>query len=61
LNRCGASDIDTVMVDSLKVFDPRRPIREADIGDLPPNIRFRGKKTDFTNVRADARKMNQAI
>jgi hypothetical protein len=25
------SDIDTVMVDSLKVLDPRRPIREADI------------------------------
>jgi hypothetical protein len=25
------SDIDTVVVDSLKVLDPRRPIREADI------------------------------
>ena len=25
------SDIDTVVVDSLKVLDPRRPIREADV------------------------------
>jgi len=25
------SDIDTGVVDSLKVLDPRRPIREADI------------------------------
>jgi hypothetical protein len=28
------SDIDTVVVDSLKVLDPERPIREADIGGL---------------------------
>jgi len=26
------SDIDTAGVDSLKVLDPKRPIREADIG-----------------------------
>ena len=26
------SDVDTVMVDSLKVLDPKWPIREADIG-----------------------------
>jgi hypothetical protein len=26
-----ASDIDTVVVDSLKALDPERPIREADI------------------------------
>ena len=26
------SDIDTVVVDSLKALDPKRPIREADIG-----------------------------
>jgi hypothetical protein len=25
------SDIDTVLVDSLKALDPKRPIREADI------------------------------
>ena len=25
------SDIDTVVVDSLKALDPKRPIREADI------------------------------
>src|SRR5258705_11729316 len=29
-----ASDIDTVVVDSLKALDPKRPIREADIGPL---------------------------
>ncbi len=27
-----ASDIDTAIVDGLKVLDPNRPIREADIG-----------------------------
>ena len=27
-----ASDINTCAVDSLKVLDPKRPIREADIG-----------------------------
>jgi hypothetical protein len=31
------SDIDTaVVVDSLKVLDPKRPIREADIARPPP-------------------------
>jgi hypothetical protein len=29
-----ASDIDTVVVDSLKALDPKWPIREADIGQL---------------------------
>ena len=28
------SDIDTALMDSLKVLDPERPIREADIGKL---------------------------
>ncbi len=28
------SDIDTAVVDSLKVLDPKRPIREADIEPL---------------------------
>jgi len=34
--RVPASDVDTVMVDSLKALDPNRPLREADIpgGDL---------------------------
>src|SRR5882672_3585262 len=27
-----ASDVDTAVVDSLKALDPKRPIREADIG-----------------------------
>jgi len=30
-----ASDIDTAEVDSLKVFDPEWPIREADIASTP--------------------------
>jgi hypothetical protein len=29
------SDIDTAVVDSLKVLDPKRPIREADIAGFP--------------------------
>jgi hypothetical protein len=32
--RALASDLDTVMVDSLKALDLSRPIREADIGGL---------------------------
>src|SRR6202521_126649 len=31
-----ASDIDTVVVDSLKALDPKRPIREADIPSTVP-------------------------
>ena len=33
------SDIDTAVVDSLKVLDPNRPIREADIGQLGCDVR----------------------
>jgi hypothetical protein len=33
------SDIDTVVVDSLKALDPKRPIREADIGQLRCRLR----------------------
>jgi len=36
------SDIDTAVVDSLKVLDLKRPIREADIPAAPANVRFRG-------------------
>jgi hypothetical protein len=32
------SDIDTVVVDSLKVLDPERPIREADIRNVLPLV-----------------------
>ena len=32
------SDIDTVVVDSLKALDPERPIREADIGGRLKNV-----------------------
>jgi hypothetical protein len=32
-----AGDIDTVVVDGLKVLDPKRPIREADVS---PALRF---------------------
>ena len=32
------SDIDTAAVDSLKVLDPNRPIREADIDAAKPPV-----------------------
>jgi len=35
-----ASDIDTAEVDSLKVLDPEWPIREADMRELPRNVRL---------------------
>ena len=38
-----ASDIDTVMVDSLKALDPNRPIREADISACQCDVRFTPK------------------
>ena len=34
------SDIDTAAADSLKVLDPKRPIREADIPRRRPNVRL---------------------
>ena len=34
------SDIDTVVVDSLKALDPKRPIREADIPLRSRHVRF---------------------
>ena len=34
------SDIDTAAADSLKVLDPKRPIREADIALRPRRVRF---------------------
>ena len=38
-----ASDLDTVMVDSLKALDPNRPIREADISTCLRDVRFTPK------------------
>ena len=40
------SDIDTVVVDSLKVLDPKRPIREADIARVSLDVRF-GPEADM--------------
>jgi hypothetical protein len=37
-----ASDIDIAVVDSLKALDPKRPIREADIGVAPRNVKWGG-------------------
>ena len=34
------SDIDTAVVDGLKVLDLKRPIREADISAQSPNVRL---------------------
>ena len=42
------SDIDTAVVDSLKVLDPNRPIREADIGCALPH----GFDADFSLYRS---------
>jgi hypothetical protein len=39
------SDIDTVLVDSLKALDPKRPIREADIDQVAVTNR------DFMSTR----------
>jgi hypothetical protein len=36
------SDIDTAVVDSLKVIDLKWPIREADMRELLINVCFRG-------------------
>ena len=36
------SDIDTAVVVSLKVLDPKRPIREADMPFAPVNVCFEG-------------------
>src|ERR1700688_4272998 len=36
-----ASDIDTALMDSLKVLDPEGPIREADIALTRDNVRVR--------------------
>ena len=44
------SDINTATVDSLKVLDPKRPIREADMSSLrlecPPNSVEKGGSCD---------------
>jgi hypothetical protein len=37
-----ASDIDTALMDSLKVLDPEGPIREADMRWLLRHVGFRG-------------------
>ena len=47
----GLSDIDTAMVvDSLKVLDPKRPIREADIFRAGRHFVFVPKGDNLTNV-----------
>jgi hypothetical protein len=50
-----ASDIDTALVDSLKVLDPKGPIREADMGGRatvwPCSLRRSGDVLDFRSVR----------
>ena len=43
-----ASDIDTALVDSLKVLDPKGPIREADIGRTFLEVRFPGWQELFS-------------
>ena len=52
------SDIDTVVVDSLKALDPERPIREADVG-APSGVDGNGPKrfTDFQRKIAIVRRV----
>jgi hypothetical protein len=46
-----ASDIDTVVVDSLKALDPKRPIREADM----TRMRFCGRLRPKADVHPQER------
>ena len=42
------SDIDTVVMDSLKALDPNRPIREADMGLCAANVHYWGVKRTWS-------------
>ena len=44
------SDIDTAAVDSLKVLDPKRPIREADIYFSKPTDAFHEVASAFNSA-----------
>jgi hypothetical protein len=44
------SDIDTAAADSLKVLDPERPIREADVHQFRPTSHFDQKLTSDWQV-----------
>src|SRR6476619_7318721 len=46
------SDIDTVVVDSLKALDPKRPIREADIAEYGRHVHLPG--TDIVGPATQA-------
>ena len=45
------SDTDTAVVKSLKVLDPNRPIREADIALRSINVRFKGQGRHRADMR----------
>ena len=47
------SDIDTAAADSLKVLDPERPIREADIAERGQNVRLL-PQGDISHCNANA-------
>ena len=46
------SDINTGAVESLKALDPDRPIREADIKNLAPSVRYRSDITVYGKLVA---------
>jgi hypothetical protein len=56
------SDIDTVVVDSLKALDPERPIREADISPAPlfneytPQLDMSQRETDTSDAQICAQR-----
>src|SRR5260370_26214410 len=67
------SDIDTVVVDSLKALDPKRPIREADMtlrtryvrfvrtGDTRPSDVIRTTEQFIGIARANVRRQEEAL
>jgi hypothetical protein len=62
------SDIDTVVVDSLKALDPERPIREADIGgpDSPPcndlcSCRTSGSQDGASSLSPSAKRQRSPV
>jgi len=56
------SDIDTAAADSLKVLDPKRPIREADIEAGSTDVRSSLSATTHTNGKAiDEKALKMAI
>ena len=55
------SDIDTVLVESLKTLDPERPIREADDGGFGGEKTYRPFWVSRGSLDADLRDASEAL